>query len=163
MNIQIDSRLLEALQQSTCFGIAHDENVPECKQCDVRAQCKKKSEGFLNIPTPIAKPKKATTSSTTKKDKPTSKASTTASKSKATKSVASKSTAKTTTKSTSTVKKAETKKSTPVPTGNMPDFKSMSLDELKELAAERNVEWKDYGNAQITRMRLIMALKKSYQ
>jgi hypothetical protein len=45
----------------------------------------------------------------------------------------------------------------------MPDFKSMSLDELKELAAERNVEWKDYGNAQITRMRLIMALKKSYQ
>jgi cobalamin biosynthesis Mg chelatase CobN len=162
LNIQIDSRLLEALQQSTCFGIAYDETVPECKQCDVRAQCKKKSEGFLNIPTPTAKPKK-TAQSSTKEDKPASKATTTASKPKATKTVASKSTAKATAKSTSTVKKAGTKKSTPVPAGNMPEFKSMTLDELKELAAERNVKWKDYGNDNITRMRLIMELKKSYQ
>lgn len=150
---------MEALQQSTCFGIAYDETVPECKQCDVKAQCKKKSEGFM-VPTPITKPKKTTTSSTAEKEpaKPV-----TTSKPKTAKATTSKTTAKPDTKSTSTVKKAVPKKSTPVPAGNMPEFKSMTLDELKELAAERNVEWKDYGNDNITRMRLIMALKKSYQ
>ena len=155
MNTQIDSRLLEALQQSTCFGIAYDETVPECKQCDVKAQCKKKSEGFM-VPTPITKPKKTTTSSTAEKE-PTKPATT--SKPKTAKATTSKPTAK----SDSTVKKAVPKKSTPVPDGSMPEFKSMTLDELKELATERNVEWKDYGNDNITRMRLIMSLKKSYQ
>jgi hypothetical protein len=148
--INVDTKLLEALKASTCFGIAHDESVPECKQCDVRAQCKVKSEGELNIPTPKGKsavsqpvkevakkeapPKKAPAKKT---DKPSTPAK----------------------KSTPAPKKATPSKSG---SGDIPDFKTMTLDELKALANLRSVEWKDFNNDQITRMRLIMALKKSY-
>lgn len=141
----IDSRLLEALEASTCFGIAHDETVPECMQCDVKAQCKKKSEG-VDLPTPTTR---------VLKEEPVLEV------------VKPKSTPKTAPKKTETKKaapapkaKAETKKVTP--SGNIPDFKSLALEELKDMAKERDVDWKDYGNDQITRMRLIMALKKTY-
>ncbi|AGR47042.1 hypothetical protein SHANETTE_148 [Bacillus phage Shanette] len=147
----IDSKLLEALQESTCFGIAHDESVPECQKCDVRGQCKARMEG-ANIPTPRKKEKKvvvetpketkATTKPATKSDKPAPKKAT----------------------STPAKPKAEAKKKDPVQySADMPDFKPMSFEALKDLASERNVEWKDYANDSITRMRLIMNLKKSYQ
>jgi hypothetical protein len=150
----IDSKLLDALQESTCFGIAHDESVPECQKCDVRGQCKARMEG-ANIPTPRKKEKKVV--ETPKETKPATK---TAPKSD-----------KPSTGSTGTVKKttpakpkAEAKKKDPVQySSDMPDFKPMSFEALKELATERNVEWKDYSNDSITRMRLIMNLKKSYQ
>ena len=147
--VNIDSKLLEALQQSTCFGIAHDEDVPECRQCDVKGQCKAKSEGVMNIPTPTAKPKAATP-----KAEPKAKASTPAKKPTTTKAPDAKPKAKVVSKP----------KATPASSGggNAPDFKPMTLEELKALAEQRSVEWKDYGNDNITRMRLIMALKKSY-
>lgn len=150
MSSAIDSRLLEALQASTCFGIAHDESVPECKMCDVKAQCKKKSEG-ADIPVPTTKVVAASSKpKEVKKEVPA----------KETKKPASKSTpAKAATKNTS---KSEAPKPASTPSGNIPDFKSLQLEELKDMAKERNVEWKDYGNDSITRMRLIMALKKSY-
>lgn len=144
--INIDSKILEALQLSTCFGLAHDDTVPECKQCDVKGQCKAKSEGGVSVPLPTVKPKKASTT-----DKP-------AEKPKAT----SKSTTATTKSTTAKPKAPEKPKATPVASGDIPDFKPMTLEDLKSLAKDRNVEWKDYGNDQITRMRLIMALKKSY-
>jgi hypothetical protein len=149
--INIDSKILEALQLSTCFGIAHDESTPECKQCDVKGQCKVKSEGGLNIPTPTAKPKSETKVTETAKPKATKTSTKPASKP----ATASKPAAKT----TPTPKPKATVKP---PSGDAPDFKPMTLDELKSLAEERKVEWKDYGNDQITRMRLIMVLKKSY-
>jgi hypothetical protein len=149
----IDSKLLDALQESTCFGIAHDESVPECQKCDVRGQCKARMEG-ANIPTPRKKEKKVV--ETPKETKPATK---TAPKSD-----------KPSTGSTGTVKKttpakpkAEAKKDPVQYSSDMPDFKPMSFEALKELATERNVEWKDYSNDSITRMRLIMNLKKSYQ
>ena len=143
--VKLDPRLLEALQASTCFGIAHDDTVPECKQCDVKAQCAKKSEG-ADIPVPVARPK-AEKTATVEKPATKTKAPKTTEKPKAN------------SKPKATANKTVTKTETP---GNMPEFKPMSLDELKDLAKERSVEWKDYGNDQITRMRLIMALKKSY-
>ena len=144
MTNAIDAKLLEVISKSTCFGIAYDPTVPECKQCDVKGSCKAKMEGGLGgtpIPTTkavaIEPAKKATTTTTT-----TSKASTPKNGNKP---------------------KATTKKDAPKPANpNMPDFKPMSLPELKDLAKERSVEWKDYDNDNITRMRLIMALKKSY-
>lgn len=147
----LDSRLLEALEASTCFGIAHDEDVPECKMCDVKAQCKKKSEG-ASIPTPTVKVEKPTTKveeapkkeSKKKESVPASKKPASPSKPKAT-----------------APKKDEAPKAS-TPSGNIPLFKEMSLSDLKDLAAEKEVEWKEYGNDSITRMRLIMALKKVY-
>lgn len=144
--VNIDAKLLEALQQSTCFGIAYDEEVPECKQCDVKGQCKVKVEGGINIPTPTTKPKKAVSETKAEPKKPTPAKKPTATKAPVTKPKAT----------------APAKKTTSTPSGDAPDFKPMGLDELQALAAERNVEWKDYGNDNITRMRLIMALKKSY-
>ena len=144
-NVNVDAQILEALQLSTCFGIAHDETVPECKQCDVKGSCKSKSEG-ASIPTPTEKPKV---------DKPVAKAKEKApAKPKATKE---KAPAK-----AKTTPKPEAKKAPAKVSGDMPNFKDLSLDELKALAGERSVEWKDYNNDQITRMRLIMNLKKSY-
>ncbi len=145
--VNIDAKILEALQQSTCFGIAHDETTPECKQCDVKGSCKAKMEGQLGISTPVMKPvtKKA---EVPKKETPAKKA------------TPKPEVKKPATKSTPAVKKPTGSKKEP--SGDMPDFKPMGLDELKALAAERSVDWKDYGNDQITRMRLIMNLKKSY-
>lgn len=142
MSNSIDATLIEAIAKSTCFGLAYDISVPECKQCDVKGSCKTRMLGGLGgtpIPTtkavaiepkkeskPATKaPTKKTTTPTTKKDKPSKPA------------------------------------STHVPT-NLPDFKSMSMEELEDLAKKREVEWKDYNSPNITRMRLIMALKKSY-
>lgn len=141
-NISIDAKLLEVLNASTCFGLAYDADVPECKQCDVKGSCKAKMEGGLgDSPIPTHKLVSASTSAPVAEEKPkaTSKPKAPA---KATK-----------------PKEDKPKAATPA---NMPEFKPMSLDELKDLAKERNVEWKDYGSDNITRMRLIMALKKSY-
>ena len=147
-NINVDSKLLKVLQESTCFGIAYDPDVPECKQCDVRGSCKAKVDGAMNIPTPTVREKAPTSPPV----KPTT-----------TKKAADKKEESKPKETTPAAKKPATKaKPKPVANGNLPDFKPMSLDELKDLAAERNVEWKDYGNDQITRMRLIMNLKKSY-
>lgn len=147
MAVSINPELLKLLQESTCFGIAHDETVPECKMCDVKHQCKAKTEGGLNIETPITRTVKATPIA----EKKTTKKTTT-----------SKTTEKPKSKPTTKKKPAPAKKpKAPEPKG-LPVFKDMSLDELKDLAKERDVEWKDYGNDQITRMRLTMALKKSY-
>jgi len=140
-NASIDAKLLEALQSSTCFGMAHDPDVPECKQCDVKGSCKAKMEGGLgDSPIPTTR-----TVSTPPEEKPKAKPNAPKSNKKA-----------------DSKPKAPTKKETPATPSNMPDFKPMSLPELEELAKGRGVEWKDYGNDNITRMRLIMALKKSY-
>lgn len=163
--INIDSKLLDALQQSTCFGIAHDDSVPECKQCDVKAQCKAKGEG-ASIPTPKGKPKSQPTGTAAEPSTPAVQASGKSAKSgKSSGKAGGSSTKKNDNKPAGGTKPASTPKPASQPAqqnGNMPDFKPMGLEELKALAAERKVDWKDYGNDQITRMRLIMNLKKSY-
>lgn len=143
--MDINSKVLAVLQSSTCFGIAYDDTVAECKKCDVCAQCKVKSTGFPldNATTQLMdkalepvrneKKKKATTSTTTTKKKKTT---------------------------TSTAKNTAPQVKI---NGDMPNFKGMSLEELKKLAETHSVTWMDYGNDNITRMRLIMVLKKCYQ
>jgi hypothetical protein len=154
--INVESKLLEALKASSCFGIAHDDTVPECKQCDVKAQCKQKAEGAFIAP-PKVKPKTETAATpATTANKPSSQAKKPAdNKPAANKTQQS---AKPEANKTSSTPKAGGSN----PAG-APDFKAMTLPELKALASQRSVEWKDYGNESITRMRLIMVLKKSYE
>jgi len=153
LGVDIEKKLLKELEESTCFGIAHDETVPECKQCDVRAQCKARTEG-ADIPTPNGRvaptPKASATPATTTEKAPKPKSSTGAKKS--------------TSSTTATGKSPSKPKANKATTdnSNYPDFKAMTNDELSELASERGVEVKDYGNESINRMRMIMALKKSY-
>lgn len=147
--LNIDKQLLGVLQESSCFGIAHDETTPECKRCDVRLQCKQKVEGAnIVAPTiremkePAPKPKAENKTHPAKKTvepkakaEPKPKADKPAKKTKAPVSYAS----------------------------DMPDWKPMSIGELKNIAVERQVTWTEYDSEQITRMRLIMNLKKSYE
>lgn len=145
--INIDNKLLEALKSSSCFGIAHDLSMAECKQCDVQAQCKLKTEGAIVAP-PVKTVKKTTPDSTEKSTNKTTPV---------------KNTPKTNTTKPANTPKPVTPAKQPANVGDLPDFKPMLLPELKELAATRNVVWKDYGSDQITRMRLIMGLKDSYK
>lgn len=152
--INIDAKLLKALEASTCFGIAHDDTVPECKQCDVKAQCKAKVDG-ANIQTPKSKPLKSPAPDNVKIEKKVEKPAPSRASSEPVVSTPKPA------KKEQPVKKQE-KKEDKTTDPNIPDFKNMDLDSLVSLAKQRNVEWKDYGNDNITRMRLIMSLKKSY-
>jgi len=135
----MDEKLKAIIGSSTCFGIAYDDGVPECKQCDTRLKCRAKTLGVDYVPEPepivekepVPKPElpKVNVEPTEKETK-------------------------------KKTKKGTTEKAPDNP--NLPNFKEMSLEQLKSMAAEKSVEWKDYGNDQITRMRLIMALKKAF-
>ncbi len=153
--INIDSKLLDALQASTCFGIAYDDVVPECKQCDVREQCRVKATGGgADIPTPNGReiPADENVKPTSKPSKP-APAAKAASVKKAEASLAKP-------KKAAAPKKAD-KPVKPV-NPNMPNFKEMSWTELTDLATKFGVTPKDYKSEAINRMRLIMELKKHY-
>jgi adenine-specific DNA glycosylase len=142
--IGVNPKLLEILEESTCFGIAPDDSVPECQQCDVRLQCKAKASGEL-----VDLPDKKVVKEEKPKDTPKK---------------APKKTENSSSKKSTNKPKANKPKSTKTVsnTSGLPNFKEMAWEELEQLATDRNVEWKDYGNPQINRMRIIMALKKSY-
>lgn len=139
----IDSKLLVAIQSSSCFGIAFDEDTPECQMCDVKSSCKAKVLGTLGIPTPVIR-EELKADSSGKKKKTTKKA---------------KSKSKLNGKLDQPKNKSKGLGSINT---NMPNFKSMSLDDIKKVARERGVEWTEYNSESITRMRLIMSLKKTY-
>lgn len=150
--INIDKQLLEMIQGSTCFGIAHDMTTPECKMCDVKLQCEQKVKG-ANIEAPTLKVKKERVEPVVPP--------------KSTPTVDKEEVVKTATPKTKTPKAdkpaSKGKKEPTAYRDDMPDFKQMSLGDLKNMAHSNSVEWTDYGNDQITRMRLIMSLKKLYK
>ncbi|AYP68627.1 hypothetical protein EalM132_00115 [Exiguobacterium phage vB_EalM-132] len=164
-----DARLLEIFQESTCFGIAHSDEVPECKQCDVKKQCKSKSLGAdIETPKKRSLPKGDVLNEQLEAQKTKKKSKDVENPMKDTEALVKEPVAKskksTTPKANAdkTIKTTPKKKATPSGADNLPIFKDMDFKELTALAEQRNVEWKEYGNANITRMRLIMALKNSY-
>lgn len=148
--INFDKRLIKEIEESSCFGIAYDSEVPECKQCDLTAQCRAKSvnrsvgKSLPVVEVEDSTPAKKTTKKASKKNAP---------KAKATKEVA---------KSKATGKKeSKTVETAKIP-GEMPEFRGMPWEEVQAIAKKYDVEYKDYGNDNITRMRLVMTLKKMY-
>lgn len=128
----------EMIKNSSCFGVAFDGSVRECKICEVKLKCESKCRlGAVSKPEPVDV---ATADEVTTKEK-----------------------------------KATAKKSVPVKdaakpkaqySDDMPDFKSMSADDIEALAAERGIDMSQfdkYKAANIRRMRVIMALKKTYE
>lgn len=135
--ILIDPKLLEQLEVSTCFGIAHSTQAKECKQCDVQMECQAKTQGNRAFE-PMKELKPETKKAMEEAQAP---------------------------KKETEEKKAESKKdkkekSTPE---GMPDTKGMEIDELWALLKERGGTCKDYDNPQIQKMRLIMAIKQTYK
>lgn len=131
----------EMIKNSSCFGVAFDGSVRECKICEVKLKCESKCR--LGVDSKPASVNVATadevTHSNNKKKKTTNK-----------KSVPVKEAAK---------PKAEY-------ADDMPNFKSMSVDEIEQLAEERGIDmsqFEKYKAANIRRMRVTMALKKTYE
>ena len=139
----------EMIKNSTCFGVAYDGTVKECKICEVRTKCKAKCEtGSGEVP------KKPDSVNLADKDE-VSQSDEAAAKS------AAKEKDKTAKKP---VNPAKAKKDVKY-ADDMPDFKAMSVDELCSLIDERggnSKEFDKYTAENIKRMRLTMALKKTY-
>lgn len=154
MLINMDNRLVQALQASTCFGYAHDDNAEECKKCDIKKQCEATMQSNL-AKLPNTAEDEPIIETDTKKPLEKTAQQLIDSKAESKTKKASKPKASPEKKAT----KTEVKSSS---SNGMPNFKEMSLEALIELAEKKEVVWKDYGNDQINRMRIIMQLKKLY-
>ena len=143
------------VKESKCFGIAWDGDVKECKICEVANLCKQRTlGGTKQAPSKPAPAKKSDISvdddkvSTMKPSNPRPEPN------------------KDTQKAEKTEKKATKAKTEMKYDDNMPDFKPMSVDDLLKLAKERGLNPADfdkYTNANIKKMRVTMALKKTYE
>ena len=140
----------EMIKSSSCFGLAYDASVKECKICEVRTKCKSKCEGGN-----VELPKKPASVALADKDEVSMKESA-MDKSKAKEKDA---------KAKKPVK--EKKKSEVNYSDDMPeDFKSMSMEELADLLTSRGgdtAEFEKYTADNIKRMRMTMAIKKTYE
>ena len=132
----------EAIKASNCFGVAYDSSVKECKICEVCKLCRQKSEGILPAKDSIPEANNDTADTVVKADKrPEPK------------------------ESTKPAKKAA-KQNTKEYSAELPDFKPMSIEDIIKLAEERGVNISDYDKytaTNIKRMRLIMAIKTTYE
>ena len=131
----------EAIKASRCFGLAYDSSVKECKVCEVCKLCKQKSEGIIPAKEDLPENTKQVDTEVKSEKRPEPKEQSKPAK-----------------KSKQSVGKEYS--------GEMPDFKPMSLDDIVKLATERGVnvsEYDKYTATNIKRMRLIMAIKATYE
>lgn len=149
----------ELVKSSKCFGIAWDGTVKECKICEVKNRCKSKTmmgNGEKPPALDIADVDEVVVEETTNnKVVPFHK------KKKEDSEVKGKKEAGTPEK-----KKVKDKAVEKNYDENMPNFKSLSIDELSDLAKERGIdisEFDKYKAENIKRMRITMALKKTYE
>jgi hypothetical protein len=133
------------IESSTCFGVAYDSSIKECKICEINQECKSKSEG-ANVTKPEPPVKKEVLEKTTKAEVPAPKVKASKAENKP-----------------STEKKAKEKEKKPSAADSI-DFKAMTMEELETMAEERKADpsWKNYDNAGIRRMRCTMAIKKTF-
>lgn len=146
---EMANNIEEMIKSSKCFGIAFDGSVKECKICEVRLKCENKCRLGVG-----ETPQKPDSVNIADKDEVSS------SDEAAAKSAA-KEKDKTAKKPTKTKEKTEVQYSE-----EMPDFKAMSIEELAELLNSRGgdaSEFDKYDKDAIKRMRMTMAIKKTYE
>lgn len=140
----------EMIKNSKCFGVAYDGSVKECKICEVKLKCENKCRCGIG-----ETPKKPESVNLADKDE-VSMSDAAISKSKA----------KEADKKAKKPAKKDTAKAEVKYADDMPDFKSMSIEELCQLLNERGgdaSEFDKYSAENIKRMRLTMAIKKTYE
>lgn len=142
----IDPELIQQMEDSPCFGQAHDPKVKECRMCDLQQECaaRTKSNSVFDEMKKLSpetekamknvKKKKETTDNIV--DFPSNK------------------------KETEKKKPKSEKSSNPT---EMPNTKKMSTDDLWSLLKERGGTCKEFSNPAIQKMRLIMSLKDTYK
>lgn len=138
----------QKIKESKCFGFAYDKDAPECKICEVANLCAQRVMNGVKKPTPSPTVKKNTAAENTSD---TMKPETTRPEPQK--------------EATKPTKKKESKKSSKNYDPSMPDFKAMSNEDLDKLAVERGLDLEgfNYSNVSIRRMRLTMAIKKTYE
>lgn len=140
----------DMIKKSTCFGIAYDGSVRECKICEVKLKCENKCRcGVGDVPQKPSGVALADKDEVSMTDEAMKKSQAKEKDMKAKKPVSEKK------------PKAEVKYS-----GDMPDFKPMSVEQLLDLLKERGGnpdDFKKYANESIKKMRITMALKKTYE
>lgn len=147
---------MQKVKDSKCFGIAWDGDVKECKLCEVASVCKQRTLGGV---------KQAPSKPATKKvDSDSEKVSTM--KPANPRPEPKKSDNENKTEKTAKKSAKEKTKDEVTYNSDMPDFKPMSIEDLVELAKERGLNPADfdkYTHTNIKKMRLTMALKKTYE
>jgi hypothetical protein len=137
MNVT-DPEIIQKLEESPCYGIAHDPKVKECRMCDLQTEC-----AALTKTNSVFDEMKKLSPDTEKAMKKTNKKKETTSK------------VVDINKNKSKAENSNLEK--------MPNTKKMSVDELWEKVKERGGTCKEYSNPKIQKMRLIMALKETYK
>ena len=145
----------DMIKSSICFGVAYDGSVKECKICEVRTKCKAKCEcgksDDIELPKKPTKPEQAPLAD--KDEVSTSEEAAEKSRKK---------------ELSGTAKKPPKKsKNEDIQyEDDMPDFKGMSVEEIEKLLEDRGGnlgDFEKYANPQIRKMRLTMAVKKTYE
>lgn len=154
------NRIQEMINNSQCFGIAFDPTTKECKQCDVHLRCEQKcrladAERTLRpMPTLVANKSEVTLDEPSPppvKESPKPTVKDTVKPPKAELKVV---TVKDVTKTTKSYDTA------------MPEFKTLSMEQIEKLVVERGgnlVDFDKYKVANIKRMRYTMFLKSTYE
>lgn len=131
----------EAIKASRCFGLAYDSSVKECKVCEVCKLCKQKTEGIIPAKEDLPEKTKQMDTDVKADKRPEPK------------------------EQSKPVKKPKQTTGKEY-SDDMPDFKPMSIEDIVKLATERGVnvaEYDKYTATNIKRMRLIMAIKATYE
>lgn len=139
----IDPKILEQLEGSTCFGVAHDPNAKECKMCDLQQECAAKTASnslFVEFKKLKPETEKALQEYQEKRKKK-----------------------QTTNEEGLTPRQLRKKRKREERERiGMPDTKKMTMEELWELLKQRGGTCKVYDNPSVQRMRLVMAIKETY-
>lgn len=138
----VDPELSQQMEESPCYGQAHDPKVRECRMCDLQQECAAltKSNSVFDEMKKLSPETEKAMKNVPKKKPEDDKVVEFPSKGK---------------------KKPKSEKSSN-PT-EMPNTKKMSTDDLWTLLEERGGTCKKIGNPAIQKMRLIMALKDTYK
>lgn len=159
----------ELIQQSGCFGFAYDPDVRECQRCDVKTKCEARCRATM-----VSKP--ATVTIAAPADVDSEAEVKTSAKVLVVPQLNKKAEEKPIEKPKKVEKPAEPKPEKPKKavekpvinySPDMPAFKDLPMEELEKLAAERGIDVpsviEKYSAPNIKRMRLTMALKKTYE
>lgn len=183
------SSIEDMINNSKCFGLAYDKSVTECKICEVRTRCESKCYSIreivrkpepVNVVTPdtndISHTQEHTSSKIMKFPTATPEVQNTKSEDLPCEvkhslpsnpdSISEPSQPQETPKKEK--KKRKPTKDLPEPnySPDMPKFKGYTIEEIEQLAESRGInpiEFDKYNSLNIRRMRMIMAIKQTYE
>ncbi|GLI90900.1 hypothetical protein ACSHUI_00025 [Bacillus subtilis] len=167
--LNVNPKLLQQLEESACFGHAYEEGCKECGLCEQRIECSAKTKTnsvFDELKVLSPESNEALLAFRTKRSKRKDQENALSSEESVELSVVEPSNVETEKPKKKKARKESRKerrarKKAELPP-DFPNTKEMSCDDLWKLLEERGGECKVFEDKKIQKMRLIMALKKTY-